>query len=294
MKLYRNKRGQHFIYVKPNGNSKAVFIAVDGVVKTIFLSFLDAVPEEESVAEGERKEPVGRLELPLRGSTNATRPFCPLECQDVSKIPFNSFHGIHNVPHEGSCIPMNKDGVSTAFELISEEIESLAEGIAQEGAKAFKDKNYSDAQELAETGENLMAFKIKVDQLLEEWENGFDQVTRTKTKIKEITIEPKGVVHTKSKKTRLSVKFKDGTEVLQRLAADTFVDVLTKIGLTKVESLSISVRGVPLVGDMRSGQYQQRRVSGRYVVTHSSTAEKAEILKEISKRFGVGLTVDIV
>ena len=189
---------------------------------------------------------------------------------------------------------MNKDGVSTAFELISEEIESLAEGIAQEGGKAFKDKKYPDAQELAETGENLMAFKIKVDQLLEEWENGFDRVTRTRTKIKKIPIEPKRAGHTKSKKTRLRVKFKDGTEVFEHLAADTFVDVLTKIGLTEVESLSISVRGVPLVGDKRSGQYQQRRISGKYIITHSSTGEKADTLKEISKRLGLGLIVNII
>ena len=189
---------------------------------------------------------------------------------------------------------MNKDGVSTAFELISEEIESVAEGIDQEGAKAFTDKKYSDAQELAESGGNLMAFKIKVDQLLEEWENGFDQVTRAKTKIKKIPIKPKGVGHTKSKKTRLRAKFKDGTEVFEHIATDTFVDVLAKIGLTEVASMGISVRGVPLVGDKRSGQYQQRRISGRYVVTHSSTAEKAETLKEISKRLRVGLTVDAV
>jgi len=90
------------------------------------------------------------------------------------------------------------------------------------------------------------------------------------------------------------VKFKDGMEFFEHLAADTFVDVLTKIGLTEVESLGISVRGVPLVGYKRSGQYQQRRISGRYIVTHSSTAEKAETLKGISKRLGIGLTVDIV
>jgi len=79
---------------------------VDGVVKTIFLSFLDAFPGEERVAEGERKEPVGRLEFPLRGWTSATRSSCPLDCQDVSNMPFNSSHGIHNVPREGSCMPM--------------------------------------------------------------------------------------------------------------------------------------------------------------------------------------------
>ncbi|MGD0625688.1 MAG: hypothetical protein ABSB32_13330 [Thermodesulfobacteriota bacterium] len=189
---------------------------------------------------------------------------------------------------------MNKDGVSTAFELISEEIESLAEGIAEEGGKAFKDKRYSDAQELADTGENLKAFKTKVDQLLEEWENGFDRVTRTKTRIKGIPIPPKPTGRSKSKKTRLRVKFKDGTEITEPIAADTFVDVLNRIGVNEVESLGITVRGIPLVGERRSSQYQQRRISGRYVVTHSSTAEKADTLKEIAKRLGVGLNVDII
>ena len=190
---------------------------------------------------------------------------------------------------------MHKDGVSTAFELISEEIQSLEERIAQEGSKAFKNKKYADAQELAETGENLKAFKIKVDQLLEEWENGFNQGTRTRTKIKKtIPIEPKRTSHTKSQKTRLRVRFENGMEISEHLAADTFVDALTKIGLTEIEPLGISVRGVPLIGDKRSSQYQQRRVSGKFIITHSSTVEKADVLKDISKRLGVGLSVDII
>ena len=189
---------------------------------------------------------------------------------------------------------MNKDGVSIAFELISEEIESLAEVIAEEGGKAFKDKRYSDVQEIADTGENLKDFKAKVDQLLEEWENGFDRVTRTKTKIEGIPISPKQTGHAKSKKTRLQVRFKDGTEITEHIAADTFVDVLNCIGINEVESLGIIVRGVPLVGEKRSSQYQQRRISGKYIVTHSSTAEKAETLEEISKRLGVGITVDVM
>ncbi len=80
---------------------------VDGVVKTIFISFLDAVPGEERVAEGERKEPVGRLEFPLRGLTIATQSVYPLDCQEMClTCPSNSLHGIHNVPREGSCMPM--------------------------------------------------------------------------------------------------------------------------------------------------------------------------------------------
>lgn len=189
---------------------------------------------------------------------------------------------------------MSKDGVSAAFELISEEIESLAEGIAQGGSKSFKEKRYSDAQGLAETGENLLAFKMKVDQLLEEWENGFDRVTRARTKIKSIPMKSKRTSQSKSKKTRLRVRFKDGNEISEHLAADTFVDALTKIGLSEIEALGISVRGVPLVGDRRSNQYQQRRISGQYIITHSSTVEKADTLKDVSKRLGLGLSVDII
>lgn len=187
---------------------------------------------------------------------------------------------------------MNKDGVSAAFELISEEIESLAEGIAQEGSKAFKEKRYADAQDLAETGKNLLAFKTKVDQLLEEWENGFDEATRRRATIKSIPTKSKRI--TKSKKTRLRVRFKDGMEISKHLAADTFVDALTKIGLSEVEALGISVRGLPLVGNKRSDQYQQRKISEKYIITHSSTGEKADILKDISKRLGLGLSVNIL
>jgi hypothetical protein len=65
---------------EPKINPIALDISeVDGVVKTIFLFFLDAVPGEERVAEGERKEPVGRLEFPLRGSTITTQSSSPLD-----------------------------------------------------------------------------------------------------------------------------------------------------------------------------------------------------------------------
>jgi hypothetical protein len=188
---------------------------------------------------------------------------------------------------------MNKDNLSTAFELISDEIEAVADEIAEQGSKAFKDKRYPDAQRLAETGERLKAFKGKVDQLLDEWGNGFDQVTRTKTKIPKIPVAPRKP-GTKSKKTRLRVKLKDGTELEEHIAADTFVETLQRIGFTEVEPLGISVRGVPLIGSSRSSQYQQRRVEGKYVITHSSTSEKADTLKDISKRLGLGMTVSIV
>lgn len=188
---------------------------------------------------------------------------------------------------------MNKDNLSTAFELISDEIEAVADEIAELGSKAFKEKRYAEAQGLAETGENLKSFKDKVDKLLDEWENGFDQVTRIKTKITKIPVAARKN-GTRARRTRLRVKFKDGVEFEEHMAADTFVAALQKIGFESVEPLGLSVRGIPLVGSVRSSQYQQRRIDGKYVVTHSSTPEKAEALKDISKRLGLGIAVSII
>lgn len=188
---------------------------------------------------------------------------------------------------------MNKDNLSTAFELISDEIEAVADEIAKLGSKAFKHKRYDEAQGLAETGENLKLFKDKVDKLLDEWENGFDKVTRTRTKITKIPVAPRKT-GTKSKKTRLRVKFKDGVELKEHLAADTFIAALQKIGFERIEPLGISVRGIPLIGLGRRSQYQQRRVDGKYVITHSSTGEKAKTLKDISKKLSLGINVSVI
>ena len=184
-------------------------------------------------------------------------------------------------------VSMNKDGVSTAFKLIIEEIELLAKTIEQEGSEAFKEGRFSDAKELAEDGQNLRVFKTKTEQLAEEWENSFDKVIRRKT---DTPIE----TSPKSKKTKLCVRFKDGTEISEHVAADTFVEAIAKIGINKIGHLGISVRGVPLVGEERSTQYVQRRVSDKYIITHSSTKEKADILTDIAKRLKLGLSVDIV
>lgn len=83
----------------------------------------------------------------------------------------------------------------------------------------------------------------------------FDQVTRTKTKIPKIPVTPRKS-RKKSKKTRLRIKLKNGTELEEHLAADTFVETLQRIGFTEIEPLGISVRGVPLIGSSRSSQYQ--------------------------------------
>lgn len=186
---------------------------------------------------------------------------------------------------------MNIDGVTCAFEIISEEIEKVANAIADQGIKMFQKKKFEGALSLAETGKKLKAFQEKVDAVLDEWQNSFDTKTRKQVEIKgieEVSGQPK------SKRTRLRITLKDKSVIEEHVAADTFIEVLRLIGFERVEKLGIAVRGVPLVGTLKSNDYQQRLIDGKYVITHSSTSEKRDRLMEISETLGLGLLVEIV
>lgn len=188
---------------------------------------------------------------------------------------------------------MNKDNLSTAFELISFEIEAVANEITEQGSKAFKEKRYDDAQVLADTGKKLKSFGGKVDQLLNEWEIGFDPVTRTRANMPKLPFQEKKHRFKRTKR-RLHVLFKDGSELKEYHATDTFVQTLEKIGIETIEQLGISVRGVPLVGSSNATQYTLRRVGAKYIITHSSTDEKKKILDEISSRLNLGMTAKTI
>lgn len=187
---------------------------------------------------------------------------------------------------------MNTDGLTSAFQIISSEIDRVAGGIAEQGSKAFQEMRYADAQSLAESGKGLLEFRGKVDALLEEWQAGIDVQVRKKVGIKAIETGIKS--SPKSKKTTLRVTFADGRVIEEYFAADTFTQVIREIGLDQVESFGISVRGVPLVGSQKSSSYQQRRVDGQYIITHSSTEEKKETLEDLARRAGMRYKVHVV
>jgi hypothetical protein len=100
--------------------------------------------------------------------------------------------------------------------------------------------------------------------------------------------------HEKSKKTGLRVVFSNGKVIQKRFAADTFAAALQEIGLQKVETLSLTVRGLPLVGAHPSRTYQQRKIGDRYLVVHSSTPEKKAMLEQIAHELGIDLAAETV
>ncbi|SUP54982.1 Uncharacterised protein [Weeksella virosa] len=118
-------------------------------------------------------------------------------------------------------------------------------------------------------------------------------ITKRKEFKKEVkyTLKP----HTKSSKTNLLVTLSTGEKIKNRLAMDTFCEVIQKIGLEKVEKLNIRSCGSNLVSKIKNPIYRQKRLkSGYYIITQTSTQQKKKHLQLISKKLNLGLIVEII
>jgi len=68
---------------------------------------------------------------------------------------------------------MDRNEVSAAFEIVLEEIETVVDGLNQDGAGAFQKGDYDTARGLIEIATRLSEFRGKVRNLQKEWENLF-------------------------------------------------------------------------------------------------------------------------
>lgn len=101
--------------------------------------------------------------------------------------------------------------------------------------------------------------------------------------------------HTKSPKTNLLVSFPTGEKIKNKLAMNTFCEVIEKIGLQKVEKLNIRSCGSNLVSKIKSPTYRQKKLkNGYYIITQTSTNQKKKHLELISKKLNLNLTVEII
>ena len=100
---------------------------------------------------------------------------------------------------------------------------------------------------------------------------------------------------------KLRVTFPDGSVLCERSAILTLVKAIEKIGSKKVMQLGILSRGVPLVADKKTDAASNKYATsyretgdGYYVLSYSSTSEKAGLLNEIANRLNVTLKVEII
>ncbi|WP_448594385.1 hypothetical protein [Thermoflexus hugenholtzii] len=68
---------------------------------------------------------------------------------------------------------MDRNEVHIAFEVLLEEIEQVANGINEAGAKAFQKGAYDEARRMIEIAVRLAEFHERVKMLQNEWRNVF-------------------------------------------------------------------------------------------------------------------------
>lgn len=98
--------------------------------------------------------------------------------------------------------------------------------------------------------------------------------------------------HTKG----IKVTFPDGTVICRRTAVDTFIKVLSIIGLDKVAAVGIQHSGYNLVSrkmrPIEPGNAWQHKVEEYYIYSKLSNAQKMADLRCISKFHNLGLIIE--
>lgn len=189
---------------------------------------------------------------------------------------------------------MNQDGVNIAFELMLEEIQSVISELNEEGASYLQNGDYSKLEKIVGTGKELSAFKEKLEKLKFEWNRGFDATTRQR--IKSDRIEKRIPFRKKNNRTGIIAIFADGQKIAGDTAARTFVEIINRIGVERVKNLDIHVNRIPLISTFKDEKYgaSQYTCGKYYVITHSSTIEKANILNRIISLLNEKIKVEII
>ncbi len=189
---------------------------------------------------------------------------------------------------------MNKDGVTTAFEVILDELATVIVQVNEQGAQLFKTGKYDEATRLGESGKQLERFREKLDTLRSEWIKGLDIATRSRVKIEPVNPLQRTTRIVKSARTKLSVTFSTGKVIRDNKAAKTFALALQEIGLDRVRELGKMPCNVPLIANQPHPTYNQYRIGNWYVFTNTDTQTKKKLLEEIAAELGAGIQVEIV
>ena len=93
---------------------------------------------------------------------------------------------------------------------------------------------------------------------------------------------------------KLKVTFPDGTVICENKAVDTFVRSLQLIGLERIAELPfIRNSRTPLVSFERTERPQYRQVDGYFILTHTSTEQKAKGIERIAAELRIDIVVEI-
>lgn len=111
----------------------------------------------------------------------------------------------------------------------------------------------------------------------------------------------KEVKASKNETQNLRVTFKDGAVIYSKDASETLEECVNKIGVADVRRVVVErglrSSGLPLISnrhDEGSQRNQRSLGDGWWLVTHSSSKDKARMLREISDALGLGLKIELL
>lgn len=195
---------------------------------------------------------------------------------------------------------MNTDGVNEAFELIITELESVTRQLNSEGARAFAESRYADAESLSDTGKRLDGFRGKLSELRTEWNTDFDLKTRQRVIPTSSDGTPRSVVRPRpsnrmrAPSSRIRITMPDGEVISFHKANEAMAAAIEKIGLERVSALEVTVSGVPLVSRQKHPSYSQVKKGEWYVCTHANNRAKKRTLDRVAAELRERMKTEIL
>ena len=181
------------------------------------------------------------------------------------------------------------DAVSTAFDMLLEEVESVEDDFRDQLTEYARAGDLDRAETKLKTIRALKPFIEKLTALRTEWQSGLlDETKPFFSKIEHVEIPPR-----RAPRTALVVKLPNGHVIKESTAAETFARVLKELGIEKVAKLGKAVNGWPLITPKKHPTYTQQKVNSEYIMTHTSTSAKKALLEEIAQELKVELDISI-
>lgn len=205
---------------------------------------------------------------------------------------------------------MHNQEVSAALDLLISTLDAERNRIYGVGASAMLAKDKKTAQAVIDFAQKIEKFQENVQKLNDDWLTIIAEKISAPEKVQEIvdgegklfgmrtrkskTGFTRNVTQPVAAKTNFSVQFSDGTIISNSKACDTFVQVIERIGESRVQALNLICAGEPLVSNTQSTKYKnasKRTLAGLYVQTQSSTAAKIKFLQTISAKLKIKLSI---
>lgn len=238
---------------------------------------------------------------PVRGSGNSDGS------KGIGEMPqLEDFEIIHKQAGAVSETFMNSEIESAILGIVTK-IEIEISRLNSRGAQLFGGSRYQDAKDIAELGERMQEFCLRVRELKSEW-NGISQKYPNVSEDSQIKHRP--AISSDEKKIKhptlilnsdrrqasgnLVVRIPNGGLIKGRTAEETFTEAIVYVGLEKVKDLGIEVKCEPLIAVRKFEDINYVLVAGYYVNIGASTSHKKKLLMQIAEKVGIVWTVEVL